>query len=136
MTACSYPLSQIERPNSPNTAFIAPPETETRSSIDEVAPVFACDASTLFDLCLNTWTGLERVELADSDRDRLTAHFIARSAIFGFKDDICLEVVAFGAQSSSVLLYSASRVGYSDFGVNRKRVGQWMDLLGQHVENA
>lgn len=136
MTACSFPLSQIERPKSPNTAFAAPADVETRATVDLVSPVFSCSAEHLFDACLQVWADLPRVELQKKDADKRTASFIARSALFGFKDDTCVEVVAFGAQSASVLLYSASRVGYSDLGVNRKRVGHWLNLLCQHVENA
>lgn len=48
-------------------------------------------------------------------------HFEIQSALFGFVDD--LEI--FWPKGSQYLhLKSSSRVGYSDFGVNRKRVEQ------------
>ena len=48
-------------------------------------------------------------------------HYEERSLIFRFVDDVeCLLDSAHGV----IQIRSASRVGYSDFGVNRRRVGR------------
>lgn len=46
-------------------------------------------------------------------------HAECRSAVLGFVDDLELHLQP---QSDSIAVRSASRLGYSDFGVNRKRV--------------
>ena len=46
-------------------------------------------------------------------------HAECRSAVFGFVDDLELHL---RPQSDSIAVRSASRLGYRDFGVNRKRV--------------
>jgi uncharacterized protein (DUF1499 family) len=42
-----------------------------------------------------------------------------RSAVFGFVDDLKLQL---RASKGIIAVYSASRIGYSDFGVNRDRI--------------
>jgi uncharacterized protein (DUF1499 family) len=46
-------------------------------------------------------------------------HVILKSRVFGFVDDLEL---LWDPQSSRVAIRSASRTGYSDLGVNRRRV--------------
>ncbi|QUX96800.1 DUF1499 domain-containing protein [Marinomonas sp. CT5] len=53
-------------------------------------------------------------------------HFEVKSKLFGFIDDVEFYLPE---ADSVVHVRSASRVGYSDFGVNRKRVRQIQDLL-------
>ena len=48
-----------------------------------------------------------------------TLHAESRSAVFGFVDDIQLEL---RPDSGTIAIRSASRVGYGDMGVNRRRV--------------
>ncbi|WP_372882622.1 DUF1499 domain-containing protein [Psychromonas sp.] len=46
-------------------------------------------------------------------------HVECRSALFRFVDDLKLEL---RTEQNIIAVYSASRLGYSDFGVNRKRI--------------
>jgi uncharacterized protein (DUF1499 family) len=48
----------------------------------------------------------------------------ARSAVFGFVDDVELELVADGDRGGEIHFRSKSRVGYWDLGVNRRRMEQ------------
>jgi uncharacterized protein (DUF1499 family) len=60
---------------------------------------------------------LPRTEIVSESDDYL--HAECRSAMFGFVDDLELHL---RPQSGSIAVRSASRLGYRDFGVNRKRV--------------
>ena len=60
---------------------------------------------------------MPRATVDEVDGAYLKARF--KSRVFGFTDDLELLV---DAQAGVVHVRSASRVGYSDFGVNRKRV--------------
>lgn len=69
--------------------------------------------------------GMERVQVQRADDDYLHVEF--RSAVFGFVDD-----VEFYFNPPGVIqVRSASRTGYYDFGVNRKRVKR----IRQHWES-
>ena len=56
-------------------------------------------------------------------------HAECSSAVFGFVDDLELQL---RAEEQRIAVRSASRLGHSDFGVNRKRVEQLRALLQQH----
>ena len=60
---------------------------------------------------------LERVRIVQSENDYVHAEF--RSRLFGFIDDVELY---FAEEDGLIHVRSASRVGYSDLGANRKRV--------------
>ncbi|MEZ4320638.1 MAG: DUF1499 domain-containing protein [Myxococcota bacterium] len=66
--------------------------------------------------------GLPRTELVEEADGYL--HFVSTTAFFRFKDDLELEV-----EEDGVHVRSASRVGHSDLGVNRKRVEALRALL-------
>ncbi len=65
---------------------------------------------------LEVLRGMERVQVQRADDDYLHAEF--RSAVFGFVDD----VEFYFSPPGVIQVRSASRTGYYDFGVNRKRV--------------
>ena len=56
-------------------------------------------------------------------------HFAARSAVFNFPDLIAAQVNEAGADQSMLVLYSRSVYGYSDLGVNRRRLDDWLVAL-------
>lgn len=58
-------------------------------------------------------------------------HAEFKSKVFGFVDDVyCL----LNAEKSQIDIYSASRTGYHDLGVNRKRVEQIRKQFNQKLE--
>ena len=60
---------------------------------------------------------MKRVEIITAEIDYIHATF--KSALFGFVDDV---EFSFDDQRKVIDVRSASRTGYSDLGVNRKRV--------------
>ncbi|MBA1149098.1 DUF1499 domain-containing protein [Ectothiorhodospiraceae bacterium WFHF3C12] len=69
---------------------------------------------------------LPRTRIVSSDDDYLHAEL--RTPLLRFVDDLELLL---DAQAGEVAVRSASRVGYSDFGVNRKRVEMLRRLLSE-----
>jgi uncharacterized protein (DUF1499 family) len=67
---------------------------------------------------------LPRTTVVAESADRLRAE--SRSALFGFVDDLELQL---HASQQRVEVRSASRVGYSDLGVNRRRVERLRAML-------
>ena len=68
---------------------------------------------------------LKRVRLAQSETDYIHAEF--RSMIFQFIDDV---EFLFSDEEKIIHVRSASRVGYSDLGANRKRVEMLRKVFG------
>jgi uncharacterized protein (DUF1499 family) len=69
---------------------------------------------------------IERVAY-DAPHRRIT--YIQRSALLRFPDIVTVEFVPLGERRSSLAVYSRSRYGREDFGVNRSRVTRWTGLL-------
>ena len=95
-------------PHSPNCVHSA---AKPRLPQQAIAPL---KGVTLADVkgALTSWA---RTSLVEEDNEYL--HYVVTSALFRFKDDL-----EFHATEGVVHVRSASRVGYSDLGANRKRV--------------
>ena len=62
-----------------------------------------------------------------------TIHAVFRIPLFGFKDDVNITVEQDSTGRSTLHIRSASRVGYSDLGVNRRRVNRIFKKLNQKL---
>lgn len=65
------------------------------------------------------------------DAEKGSIHAVFRIPILGFKDDVNIAIEQDSAGHSTLHLRSASRVGYSDLGVNRRRVNRILKKLKQ-----
>ena len=91
--------------------------------------VFAVDADTLFAAARGALEALSPLSVAEDPAARsLDAVFRAGP----FRDDVAVRVTREG-NGSALHLRSASRVGYSDFGVNGRRVRRFLDALAQRL---
>ena len=55
---------------------------------------------------------------------------VQRSALFNFPDTINIAIQPLDASHAAIAIYSRSRYGKSDLGVNMKRLERWLALLG------
>jgi hypothetical protein len=69
-----------------------------------------------------------RVTMLAADPGSLMATYVQRSRVIGFPDYITVKAVAVEG-GASLILYSRSRYGHGDFGVNRARVERWLAAL-------
>jgi len=95
-------------PNTPNCVSSRAPTSDAQHSIAALPPT---DAERLKSVML----ARPRTELVEEDGAYL--HFVETSWLFRFKDDIEFEL-----EDDVTHVRSASRTGYGDMGVNRKRV--------------
>jgi len=100
------------------------------SSVDErdahqAAPFLVAAGDTkAWSMIRATVAGLDRTRIVKESEHYL--HAECRSRLFGFIDDLELEL---NPSTGVVNIRSASRVGYSDLGVNRRRVEHLRELL-------
>ena len=71
-----------------------------------------------------------------ADAATMTFGFIQKSRLMRFVDDITIRVEPDGEGGARVLAYSASRVGWGDLGVNRKRIEGWFSALEAGLADA
>ncbi len=111
-----------------------PPSTPNAVSSDARTPVHFIEPLRFEGPPAIAMSALERV-VATLPRTRVVSskngylHAEAASAVFGFVDDIEFLV---DEGRSIIHVRSAARIGYSDFGVNRKRVELIRKRLGEH----
>lgn len=126
-------LMTLERPTSPNNWLVGPADAPAAGEFDAVAPAFNISASALaaaWQDLLKTWP---RTRILGISADGLQVEAEQRSAIFGFTDRVSFRAVPIDQDTSSLFAYSRSLVGYWDIGVNRRRVTEWLEALGERV---
>ena len=100
-------------PSSPNCVSSDSADDEHRVEPFE----FARDASEAWQATRDAVSALPRTRIVTESADYL--HAECRSALLGFVDDLELHL---RAEQGRIAVRSASRLGYSDLGVNRERV--------------
>jgi len=84
----------------------------------------AIDSRQAWDAVVDAVSSLARTRIVAHSDTYL--HAECRSAVFGFVDDLELQL---RPDENLISVRSASRLGYSDFGVNRRRVERLRAIL-------
>jgi uncharacterized protein (DUF1499 family) len=125
-------FASLERKASPNQYLVAPGGLTPRAEPDAASPVFAVPPDGLRDAFLTVAAEAPRTKLLNRSADGLHLTLVQRSALLRFPDyiDVAVQPAPGGnGDGSTIAIYSRSRFGYSDLGVNRKRVEDWMAAL-------
>ncbi|PIP97502.1 MAG: hypothetical protein COW75_05675 [Rhodobacterales bacterium CG18_big_fil_WC_8_21_14_2_50_71_9] len=115
------PLSDA-RTGRPNEARILP---QGGAADAVVSPVFAMTPEALMRRFDAAAMADARVTRLAGGTEALFATYVQRSAMFGWPDYISVRAVAVEG-GAALAVWSRSRYGYSDMGVNRARVGRWL----------
>jgi uncharacterized protein (DUF1499 family) len=118
-------------PSTPNSYRVAPVDADIDRNAD--APTFTLSAAELA-------TAFDRIALADARTEVLAGSadegfvtYVQRSAFFAFPDYISVRFIDTDA-GSTLAVFSRSRFGQSDLGVNKKRVTRWLGELAEVVD--
>jgi len=106
----------------PNEARILPPGGAGEGI---ASPVFAMTPEALMRRFDAAAMADARVTRLAGGTEALFATYVQRSAMFGWPDYISVRAVAVEG-GAALAVWSRSRYGYSDMGVNRARVGRWL----------
>ena len=123
-------IKTLTRPKTPNTFLLAPEGYCENSEPDELAPCFkdfsATSLKSAFVRAIENEPRL--VTLEDNE---FAMEFRQRTPIMGWPDFITVYFIEAKNGGATLAIYSRSKYGRSDFGVNRKRIQRWLDLLGK-----
>lgn len=119
----------LKRPASMNHWLIAPQGFPGKPN--EAAPEYPVPVERLRAAFEEVVGAMENVR--EKSRDGELTHYIAQTAILRFKDDIRVQFLSLAPRASSLAIYSASRIGFTDLGANRRRLRQWLNLLGEKL---
>ena len=122
-------FATLERPDSPNTYLVCDADV-CAAEADRSAPRYPQSPEAVRDALLEVVRRQPRITEGPADPQTLTYSFVQRSFVFRFADDVTFRIAPQAdAEGARVFAYSASRVGRSDFGVNKKRVDGWLEEL-------
>jgi uncharacterized protein (DUF1499 family) len=114
-------------PSTPNSYRVAP--VDATIDTDAVAPIFDMPADELA-------VSFDRVARADRNVDVVGGSsseafvtYVQTSGLFGFPDYVSVRFIELDAGRSTLAVFSRSRLGQSDLGVNKKRVERWLGAI-------
>ena len=121
-------LADIARTGKPNDALAAPVGT-TRVEPDIVLSVSTKPSIELLAALDTVARAAPRVEVVAGGVEARKITYVQRSAIIGFPDYISVSTIE-TSDGNGLILWSRSRYGYSDLGVNRARLERWLGRAG------
>ncbi len=133
MVGCSKLTDHVDfknlvLPKTPNYYLICPTDYCSVTP-NKIAPIF----HESLQIVQKKWNEIiskqPRIQLLYSNRQQNTMTYIQRSKLFRFPDYIYVRLIALSNDQTTIALYSRSKYGHSDFGVNKKRLQQWLQLL-------
>jgi len=127
-------FENLQRPGSPNTFLVAPEGLCRLAGVDAPAPRFAESPKALFALLTRLVRSGKRVRDMLEDPKARRLRYVEATPLLGFRDDVDIVVLPVdggedAGASSTLAIYSRSRVGYSDLGANAKRVRRLLESL-------
>jgi len=111
---------------SPNQYLVAPVGLCQNAKPHLESPIYAMTAEALEDLLSEKLLALPRTKEAMRSAEDGQRAFVQRSALIGFPDTLIFQTFEVDEGTSSLAVYSRSHIGWSDMGVNKRRV---CDLL-------
>ncbi|WP_273144857.1 DUF1499 domain-containing protein [Oceanicaulis alexandrii] len=110
----------------PRRWLVLPTGFDADASPDQHSPVFEQTPEALLEAFKAVALAAPRVALVREEAGQI--ELVQRSKLFRFPDYITVQ--AFEAQGGAALaIYSRAVIGYSDMGVNRKRIKGWLESL-------
>jgi uncharacterized protein (DUF1499 family) len=113
----------------PNRYRVAPPDSGLPA--DAPSPVFAVPAERL----RAAWERLaaEEPRMRPLAGDGDTLRYVVRTRFLRFPDDVAVRIGPLAGGRSTLAIGAAARYGYSDLGVNRRRVTRWLARLAAEL---
>lgn len=102
---------------------------------DATSPAFAISAAALANRAKDLWAKQARTELVRDIDSNLQFELVQRSAVFKFPDYVAIQAIDLGGGKAALAIYSRSKYGRSDFGVNKARIEAWLVLLKKELPN-
>lgn len=126
------PLS-APQPIKPHSYRMAPPGLTTEF-VDAPSPVFSANptlmAKAFDDFVLSQ---SKTIRIAGSPEEGWMT-YVQKSARWGFPDYTSVKFIDLNGGKSTIAIFSRSRFGYSDMGVNEARVTSWVSTLNSFAE--
>ncbi len=113
------------KPSTPNSYRVGPDGTTERDAAAPTFPISSADLAAKFDaIALRVGSDIVGGSAAEG-----YVTYVQTSSFFGFPDYVSVKFIEIDATSSTLAIFSRSRLGKSDLGINKKRVEAWIGQL-------
>ena len=123
----------IERPNTPNNYYVAP-QSMVDADVDLEAPVYSASAEVMATAFEQYVLTQPNVSLVAGGAAESAFTFVQRTPVLRMPDYISVKFINFEDGGSTIAIFSRSRFGYGDMGVNKARVDLWLQSLASFEE--
>jgi uncharacterized protein (DUF1499 family) len=113
------------KPSTPNSYRVGPDGTTEADAVAPNFPLSAADLAVKFD-AIARGAGSELVGGSVAEGH---VTYVRTSRLLGFPDYVSVKFIKIDAANSTLAVFSRSRLGQSDLGVNKKRVEAWLTQL-------
>ena len=111
----------------PNQFLVAPEGYCQNAKPHLESKVYEVAVEVLHEAFRNVAISQPRVTVTETRSDGL--QFVQKSKLIGFPDFIDVQFLSMATRQSTLLIYSRSKYGRSDLGVNAKRIRAWLAEL-------
>lgn len=115
----------LTRSTNPNNLLLA----SGRDEADGPAPVWDATPEALMEAFDEVALGADRTTLLAGSVADLHATYLQRSMLMGYPDFISVKAMPAEGGGASLAIYSRSKYGRSDLGVNAARVSAWLERI-------
>ena len=113
-----------------NNQYLVAPRGHTADEPHRIAPVFDRPVEALASDFRRHALAQPRVRLLEVSVDGRRLELVQRSRIFRFPDRISVEFLPLEDERSTLAIYSPTKYGSTDFGVNRQTNAAWLAAIG------
>lgn len=117
----------FQRRTTPNDFLVCPRDYCRAAVPDMVAGSYPLPASAAYKQIMKVLEAVPRTRIVAETSRRIQVE--QRSLVFGFPDDIDIELIEVSENASTIAIYSRSKYGYFDFGANEQRARKWLDAF-------
>ena len=117
----------------PNSYRVAPAGTDVEK-VDSPAEIYAESAEVISNALDTFILRQPRTVRIAGNAQELFKTYAERTETLKFPDYISIKVIPLGEKRSTIAVYSRSRYGYGDMGVNQARVTRWLQTLESFIE--
>ena len=125
-------FKEMKLPDSPNK-FLVCPHDYCNDTANVVSKTYDVSVGQL----KKDWEGVikkqVRVKHLETSADKMQDQYVQRSRIFRFPDYVDVRFIPLDENKSTIAIYSRSKFGHSDLGVNKARIEKWLKELNELI---
>ena len=115
----------VERPLTPNTYLVAP-QVLHLVTVDREAPQYRVSTDVLAKAFDDFITRQNNIGIVAGSVEEGWITYVQRSAILRVPDYITIKYIPLEGGASTFIIWSRSRFGHGDMGVNKERIDGWL----------